>query len=106
MEKEKLQYSTLIYILSIIGLPLCCCSGFGMIPAAIAYYIATNELKKYYKNPDKYTHQDDIYTGKIIALVILIINVLYLLFTVYKIYTIGWDELLRQSEEMMKNFQN
>jgi len=99
MEKQLLQHSTLIYILAIFSLPLCCCGGFGIITAGIAYYLATTELKKFYANPDAYSNQDSIYTGKIIALVILIINALYL------IYTIGWDVLMQQSEEMMKDYQ-
>jgi amino acid transporter len=105
MEKQPLQHSTLIYILAIISLPLCCCAGVGAITAGVAYYLASTELKKFYANPEIYSNQDNIYTGKIIALVILIINVLYLIYTVYVIYTVGWDDLMLQSEEMMKDFQ-
>lgn len=105
MEKQPLQHSTLIYILAVVSLPLCCCGGFGIITAGIAYYLASSELKKFYANPDNYSNQDNIYTGKIIALVVLIINALYLFYTAYMIYTIGWDELMMQSEEMMKNYQ-
>ena len=105
MEKQPLQYSTLIYVLALSSLPLCCCGGFGLITAGISYYLANTELKKFYDNPDAYSNQDAIYTGKIIALVMFIINVLYLVYTVYTIYTVGWDELMIQSEEMMKNYQ-
>lgn len=105
MEKKPLQYSTLIYILAIISLPLCCCGGFGIVTAGIAFFIARTELRKFYANPDAYSNQDNIYTGKIIALVVLIINALYIIYVAYSIYTIGWDELMRQSEEMMKNYQ-
>ena len=106
MEKQPLQYSTLIYVLAFISLPLCCCGGFGIITSGIAFYLAKSELKKYYDNPEGYSNQDSIYTGKIIALVVLIINILYLVYTAYSIYTIGWDQLLLQSEEMMKNYQS
>ncbi|MFL0090179.1 hypothetical protein V3A08_00980 [Tenacibaculum maritimum] len=44
METQKLQYATLVYILAILGLPLCCCIGLGAIPSGIAYFIATSEL--------------------------------------------------------------
>ena len=104
MEKQPLQYSTLIYILAIISLPLCCCGGFGIITAGIAFFIARSELNKYYDNPDAYSNQDSIYTGKIISLVVLIINALYMMYVAYSIYTIGWSELMRQSEEMMKTY--
>ena len=104
MEKQPLQYSTLIYILAIISLPLCCCGGFGIITAGIAFFIARSVLNKFYDNPDAYSNQDNIYTGKIIALVVLIINALYMMYVAYSIYTIGWSELMRQSEEIMKTY--
>ncbi|TVZ54787.1 hypothetical protein OD91_0022 [Lutibacter sp. Hel_I_33_5] len=100
--KQKLQYSVLIYVLAILGLLLCCCAGFGFIPSGIAYYIAKTELKKYHLNPDEYDNQDSIYTGKIIALVILIINLIYLLVIIYRFYTIGWDTFMEQYIEMQE----
>ncbi|CAM1352570.1 CCC motif membrane protein [Tenacibaculum halocynthiae] len=105
MEPKQLQYGPLIYILAIVGLPLCCCAGIGIIPSGIAFYIAHTELKKYYEDPESYTNQDSIYTGKIVALVILIINVLYLAYTAYQIYTIGWDNIMEQSRQMMEQYE-
>lgn len=103
--EKKLEYEVLIFILAIIGFPLCCCAGVGMIPAGIAFFIANNELKKCYDSSEAYLNQDSVYTGKIIALVVLIINVLYLLYTAYTIYTVGWDNLMEQSREMMEQYQ-
>jgi hypothetical protein len=105
MEKQPLQYATLIYILAIVSLPLCCCGGFGIITSGIAFFIARSELEKFYVNPDAYSNQDNIYTGKIIALVVLIINALYAIYVIYSIYTIGWDVLIEQSQEVMKTYQ-
>ena len=105
MEKQPLQYSTLVYVLAVIGLPLCCCAGVGVIPSAIGYFIAKTELQKYYDYPVKYSNQDNIYTGKIISLVVLIINLLYIALTIYNIYTIGWDNLMEQSKQMMEQYQ-
>ena len=102
METQKLQYATLIYVLAIIGLPLCCCIGFGMLPAGIAFFIAHSELKKYNQNPEAYDNQDSIYTGKIIAQVVLIINVLYLLYTIYQINQIGLDVFMEKSRLLME----
>ena len=48
MNQDKLQYEPLIYILALLGLPMCCCLGAGLFPAAIAYFIANNELQKCY----------------------------------------------------------
>jgi len=103
--QEKLEYEPLIFILAIIGLPLCCCAGLGLIPAGIAFFIASNELKKCYDREEPYINQNGIYTGKIIALVVLIINILYLIYTAYAIYTIGWDDLMEQSRKMMEQYQ-
>ena len=105
MEKQSLQYSSLVYGLSITGFICCCVAGFGALPSGIAYYIANAELKKFYANPDAYSNQDNLYTGKIIALIVLIINLLYLAYTVYNIYTIGWDVLMEQSRQMMEGRQ-
>ncbi len=102
MEKQPLQYSSLVYGLSITGFICCCFAGFGALPAGIAYYIAHSELKKFYKNPEIYGNQDNLYTGKIVALVVLIINIVYLGITAYNIYTIGWGNLLEQSRQMME----
>jgi len=104
METQKLQYSVLIYALSIFAILCCCFAGFGVLPAGIAYFIAHSELKKYALNPDMYDNQDSIYTGKIIALVALAINIAYFAYTAYNIYTIGWDELMEQSRELMKDY--
>ena len=105
MEKQKLQYSTLVYVLAVLGLPLCCCAGAGVIPSAIGYFIAHTELKKFYSNPEGFTNQDNIYTGKIIALVVLIINLIYIALTIYNIYTVGWDNIMEQSRQMMEQYQ-
>lgn len=93
MERQPLQYSTLIYVLAILGLPLCCCAGFGILPAGIAYFISRSELKKFYVNPELYSNQDNIYTGKIIALIVMIINALYLGYIIYILYSLGWEVL-------------
>ena len=76
-----------------------------MIPAGIAFFIANNELKKCYERTEPYINQNSIYTGKIVALVILIINVLYILRAAYVIYTVGWDELMEMGQKMMEQYQ-
>ncbi len=107
MEQQKLN-ATIVYVLAIVGLLCCCIGGFGLIPAAIAFFIAQSKLKTVQLNPDNYIPESvkSMNTAKILALVILIINVLYLIYTIYRISTIGWDELMRQSQEMMEQYQN
>ncbi|WP_298902794.1 CCC motif membrane protein [uncultured Psychroserpens sp.] len=106
MEQQKLN-PVIVYVLAIIGFLCCCIGGIGFIFAGVAFFIAQSKLKEAAQNPEDYdpSSVSAMNTAKIIALVILIINVLYLLFTIYRIYTIGWDELMQQSQEMMEEWQ-
>lgn len=106
MEQQKLN-PAIVYVLAIIGLLCCCFGGLGVLLAAPAFFIAQSGLKKASLNPDDYDQSSikAMNTAKIVALVILVINALYLLATIYRIYTIGWDELILQSQEMMEQLQ-
>ena len=106
MEQQKLN-PAVVYVLAILGLLCCCLGGIGFIFAGIAFYIAHSKLKDAQMYPEKYEPQSvkAMNTAKIVAMVILIINVLYLLLTIYRIYTIGWDELMEQSQQMMEELQ-
>jgi len=106
MEQQKLS-PVLVYVLAILGLLCCCVGGIGFIFAGIALIIAMNKLKQAQANPELYDpiSVKQMNTARIVALVILIINVVYLIMTVYRIYTVGWDEIMRQTEEMMEQIQ-
>ncbi|MGJ5640883.1 CCC motif membrane protein [Formosa sp. S-31] len=103
MEKIKLN-SNVVYILSALGLLCCCFAGFGVIPSGIAYYIAQTKLKEAELNPENYDNIQGMNTAKTVALVIAVINIMYLLYTAYQIYTVGWDNIMIQSEEMMEQW--
>ena len=107
MEQQKLN-PTLVYVLAIIGLFCCCFGGFGFILAGIAFFIATSKLNAVKLNPENFDHASvkAMNTAKTVALVILIINVLYLIYTIYQISPVGWDEMMRKSQEMMEQYQN
>ena len=103
---KKQLNPTIVYVLAILGLLCCCFGGLGFILAGIAYYLAHSKIKDAHLNPDDY--EGDIKamnTAKIVALVILIINLAYFAMTIYRISTIGWDELMDQSREMMEQMQ-
>ena len=106
MEKQRLN-PTIVYVLSIFGLLCCCFGGIGFILSGRAFYIATSKQKEVQLNPENYEHDSvkGMNTAKIVALVILIINILYLLRTIYIIYSVGWDELMEQSQQMMEEWQ-
>ncbi|MDA9069304.1 CCC motif membrane protein [Algibacter sp.] len=106
MEQQKLN-PTLVYVLAILGLLCCCFGGFGFILAGIAFFIAYSKLNQVKLNPENYDHSSikAMDTAKTVALVILVINILYLVYSIYQISTIGWDEMMRQSQEIMEEIQ-
>ncbi|WP_346881452.1 CCC motif membrane protein [uncultured Algibacter sp.] len=106
MEQQKLN-PTIVYVLAIIGLLCCCFGGLGFILAGIAFIIANSKLNAAKLNPENFEPNSvkAMNTAKIIALVILIINVLYLAMSIYRISTVGWDEMLEQSRQMMEQYQ-
>jgi len=103
MEKQKLN-TTGPYILAILGFLCCCFGGLGIIPAAIAYFMANSKHKLAQANPENYENPNAMKTAKTIALVVMIINALYLLVTIYRIATVGWDEMMMQSNDMMEQW--
>lgn len=107
METQKLN-PTIVYVLAILGLLCCCFGGLGFILAGIAFFIANSKLKEVKNNPENYdpTSVKSMNTAKIMAIIILIINVLYLAKTIYTITTVGWDDIMEQSRQMMEQYQN
>lgn len=103
---KKQLNPTLVYVLTIIGLLCCCFGGLGFLLSGPAYLIANTKIKEAQLNPDDYEGDiKQMETAKLIALIVLIINILYLVYTIYKISTIGWDELMEQSRQIMEEYQ-
>ena len=107
METQKLN-PAIVYILAILGLLCCCVGGLGFILAGIAFYIAYSKLNTAKANPENYDQASvkSMNTAKIVALIILIINVLYFVKAIYTVYTVGWDEIMEQSQQLMEQWQN
>ncbi|WOD44031.1 CCC motif membrane protein [Hwangdonia lutea] len=107
MEQQKLN-PTIVYVLAVLGLLCCCFGGLGFILAGIAFFIAHSKLNGVKLNPENFEPASvkAMNTAKIVALVILIINILYLVMTIYRISTVGWDELMQQSQDMLEQMQN
>ncbi|WP_452224749.1 CCC motif membrane protein [Lacinutrix chionoecetis] len=103
--KKKLN-PTLIYVLSILGFLCCCFGGLGVLLSGPAYFMAGSKIKAAQLNPEAY--EGDIKameTAKIIAMVVTIINILYLAYTIYQISTVGWDEMMEQSRQIMEQYE-
>ena len=103
MEKQQLS-PTIVYVLAIIGLLCCCIGGIGFIPAGIAFFIANSKLKEAQANPESFDNISAMNTAKTVAMIILIINIAYLAMTIYRISTVGWDEMMEQSRQMMEQY--
>ena len=101
--KQKLN-TTIVYVLSLVGFVCCCIWGAGVIPSAIAYYIANNKHKEASINPELYENPNAMKTAKTIALVVLIINVLVIIYMIYQISTVGWDEMMEESRMRMEEW--
>ncbi len=106
MEQQKLPNATMIIVLGILGYLCCCFAGLGIIPSAIAFFMARKSESIYKENPEAYDNMSQIKTGKIVALIALVINTLYLARVAYVLMTGDWDELqeefTRAYEEAME----
>lgn len=104
MEQEKLPNGTMIIVLGILGYLCCCLAGLGIIPSAIAYFMATKAEKIYAENPEGYDNAGQIKTGKIVALIAVILNVLMIVRWIYVFATGGMEaiqEAISQMQEQM-----
>lgn len=106
MENQKLN-PAIVYVLAILGLLCCCFGGLGFILALIAFVIANSKLNAAKANPENYDQASvkAMNTAKVLALVVLVINIAYLVMTIYRISTVGWDEILEQSRQLMEQYQ-
>jgi hypothetical protein len=104
MEQQKLPNATAIIVLGIFGYLCCCFAGLGVIPSAIAFFMARKSEKIYAENPELYDNASQIKTGKIVALVALILSGLVLIRWIYVLTTSDWGEIMEQSRELMEQY--
>lgn len=104
MEQQKLPNATLIIVLGIFGYLCCCFGGLGLIPSAIAFFMAMKSEKLNAENPELYDNISTIKTGKIVALIAMILSALIMARWIYVFITGDWDALMEQSREMMEQW--
>lgn len=99
---QKLN-TTLVYILSIAGF-ICCCwfLGLAVIPTGIAFYIASQGVKKYNENPDAYNNGEAMKTAKTVAMIVFAVSALYFLYSMYEVATTPWEEMTEQFRAQME----
>ncbi|HAF78119.1 MAG: CCC motif membrane protein [Maribacter dokdonensis] len=104
MEQQKLPNATLILILGIAGYLCCCFAGIGIIPAGIAFFLATKSEKIYKENPELYDNYKQIKTGKTVSLIALILCALMVIRFIYVITTSDWDAMMEQQQEILEQW--
>lgn len=106
MEQQKLPNGTMIIVLGIFGYLCCCFAGLGIIPSAIAFFMAKKSEKMYAENPEAYDNAGQIKTGKIVALIAVILNVLMIVRWIYVVATGGVDTIQDTWKDAMEQIQN
>ncbi|HAI40700.1 MAG TPA: hypothetical protein DCM40_22685 [Maribacter sp.] len=104
MEQQKLPNATLILILGIAGYLCCCFAGIGIIPAGIAFFLATKSEKIHKENPELYDNYKQIKTGKTVSLIALILCALMVIRFIYVITTSDWDAMMEQQQEILEQW--
>ncbi|NER14186.1 DUF4190 domain-containing protein [Leptobacterium flavescens] len=105
MEQQKLPNSTLILVLGISSIILCCCWGIGGLASAIALILAAKATKLYKENPDMYSDYKNVKTGKILAIIGIVFFVIYIATVIYIRVVIGADEFREMMEEFIEQNQ-
>lgn len=103
---KKNLNTTLIYVLSILGLLCCCLGGIGVFLAGPAYFMASNKVKDAQLNPDNYEGDiNAMNTARTVALVITIICAVTLLYNIYDLSTGGWEKRQEVIKTFMEGYQ-
>ncbi|KJD33068.1 hypothetical protein PK35_08880 [Tamlana nanhaiensis] len=79
---QKLN-TTLVIILSIVGIVCCCVYGLGTIAAIIAIIVANKELKKFNANPEDYSNGSAMKSAKTFAIISLCLSLIGLAFIIW-----------------------
>ena len=97
--------ATMILVLGILSIT-CCCYSVGIIPAIIAFVLASNAGKLYHAEPERYTQSSysNMNAGKICAIIGLILSIGFAIYMVWVISYIGM-EALRNPELLQERIQ-
>ena len=101
MTGKKLPNATIIYLLSLLSLFICCFAGIGILPALIAFILAGKSEKLFKENPNDYDDIKKVKKGKIIAIIGIVFNLLVVGIAIWTLMTIGWDAW---SEEFVRRW--
>ena len=90
--QQSLPNATIVLVLGIVSIVLCCCYGIlGLIPAIIALVLSKKDKALYAANPGLYTDSSfkNLNAGRICAIIGLVLNSLTLLYYIGIIIVFG-----------------
>ena len=107
MERERLPYSTIVLVFGIISVIIFCCYGvFSILFGLLAIILGTSALKKFKENPEIYSGEGNAKIGRVLGIIGLLLGILTLLFFVWVISIVGWDVIMSQDEELIRERMN
>jgi hypothetical protein len=93
--KRKLPNATIVLILGISSIPLCCCFGgiVGALLGIVGLVLAKKDFALYDADPSLYTDSsyNNVKAGRICSIIGLVISGIYLLLFIWMISTFGWE---------------
>ncbi|MBT8281503.1 CCC motif membrane protein [Muriicola soli] len=106
MEQQKLPNVTIAIVLAILSYLCCCFYGIpAIIMSGIGLFLVKKDEKTFLENPELYSNHSQLKTAKILVIIGLVLGILFLLYMIYSIYAMGgWEEAMRQSQEIMEQF--
>lgn len=90
--QQPLPNATIVLVLGIVSIVLCCCYGIlGLIPAIIAMVLSKKDKALYATNPTLYTESSfkNLNAGRVCAIIGLVLNILTLLYYIAIIAMFG-----------------
>jgi hypothetical protein len=107
----SLPNSTVILVLGIASIVVCCCYGIpGLICGIIAFTLSGSAAKLYKSSPDNYTENSykNVNAGRICAIIGIVLSILYIVTLIWAVIFIGWETLRDPAalQEWLQHYQN
>lgn len=104
--QQPLPNATLVLVLSILSIPLCCCYGIIGLGMAIAAFVLANKDKALYEsNPTAYTpgSYSNINTGRILAIIGMVLGGVYTIITIISFMMFGFSSNPQEIQERLRD---
>ncbi|MDN3585842.1 CCC motif membrane protein [Pedobacter aquatilis] len=110
MGYQNLPNSTIVLVLGIASIALCCCYGIlGLIPAIVALVLSKKDKALYAANPSIYTQSSfkNLNAGRVCAIIGLILNIISILYyaAIIIIFGFGMMNDPQKVQEILKGLQ-